>query len=404
MNARNSGYNRIRYILCFVVLPLIMLAAARVLDGSPVMLGPDARLYLSVADNYLATGHFIQNVRETGSYVVPFGVPLILTLLRSLSFSVGAILAVEYLLFGFSCLCLSGAEKDLGSSGFLAPVLYTLLFIRTDCLLNNIFIEDFFLPCLCALIRLLTIREMSDGKRLLWLNIFGFSCFAMRPVMIVVYLPVLGYTVYAAVKRRVSVLPAVLALLLPCLIMAGNAEINRRETGYRIFTENYSGADLYIANNPKARTTFFSAHELNEQIDETYYAVLDDPALDPTLKNQRLGSLARRWVLDNPGQYLKLCAGRFYSLFIAYWRGLLVIAFLGGIGTLRRRGRWRTLSIVLLCESLLLALLTSSGIIVGRYSLPLLPAASLHLSALMHWAVHRIAGEKGRPEDSPPHM
>lgn len=394
MRSGNPRNNRIPALLCFVILPLIMLAAALLLDGALVALGPDARLYLSVADNFLAAGHFIQNVREPLSFVVPFGMPLILTLFRALHLPVGAILAVQYALFGLSCWYLSKTERNLSGSGILAPGLFAILLIRTDCLLNNLFVEHYYLPCLCAILWLLTEPELPEKKRLMRLNIAGFAAFAIRPVLIVVYLPILGCTVYSALKKRIPFIAAVLAVALPCLVMAGNAAVNYRETGHWITTGNYTGGDMYIANNPKAQTIFYRARDLDEQVDETYHIVMDDPELDPTEKNALLGARARQWVLANPGQFLKNCAGRFYALFIGYWRGLLLIAFLGGVGFAYKSERWRRLSLACLGLGLLLSALTSMGLIVGRYSIPLLPTAALHLSAIAHWALRRLVKPK----------
>lgn len=72
-------------IFWFVVPQLAALLFCAV-QGTFVKLGPDAKLYYSIAENFRTTGHFIQTARDSALFVVPFGVPLILTILRLIVF------------------------------------------------------------------------------------------------------------------------------------------------------------------------------------------------------------------------------------------------------------------------------------------------------------------------------
>lgn len=69
-------------------------------SGTLYSLSPDGTLYLSVADNFWKTGHFIQSARpyESGM-IVPFGLPLILTFLRIIFRDIWGIVTVQYLIF-----------------------------------------------------------------------------------------------------------------------------------------------------------------------------------------------------------------------------------------------------------------------------------------------------------------
>ena len=80
MNGNNKLFrsrNVIRFLLCFF-LPAAMLLYERIRLGAIGNLTADAELYLSVADNFLNTGHFIQCIRWFPGFVVPPGMPLIL--------------------------------------------------------------------------------------------------------------------------------------------------------------------------------------------------------------------------------------------------------------------------------------------------------------------------------------
>ena len=124
-----------RMVFAFVLLPCVVLAAA-VLTHSAMGAGPDSRLYLSIADNFLSTGHFIQTARKAG-YVVPFGTPLILTILRFLRFDFKMILTFQYVLLGGSCWFLSLAERNLGGRGWISPALFTMSLVRTRVLYDS---------------------------------------------------------------------------------------------------------------------------------------------------------------------------------------------------------------------------------------------------------------------------
>lgn len=61
---------------------------------------PDGDLYLSVADNFWKTGHFIQTARPyEKDMIVPFGFPAILTVLKVIFRDNLGIVFVQYFIF-----------------------------------------------------------------------------------------------------------------------------------------------------------------------------------------------------------------------------------------------------------------------------------------------------------------
>ena len=75
---------RIDFRRCLAfLLPPLLLMLYQLLFSEYTSLYPDARLYLSIADNFLHTGHFIQTDRVGVEIVVPFAYPLYITLLRA---------------------------------------------------------------------------------------------------------------------------------------------------------------------------------------------------------------------------------------------------------------------------------------------------------------------------------
>ena len=73
---------RIDFRRCLAfLLPPLLLMLYQLLFSEYTSLYPDARLYLSIADNFLHTGHFIQTDRAGVEIVVPFAYPLYITCL-----------------------------------------------------------------------------------------------------------------------------------------------------------------------------------------------------------------------------------------------------------------------------------------------------------------------------------
>ena len=394
---KRSCKNWIRALFCLAVLPLCMAGFIRLSGAEMVNLGPDARVYLSIADNVLSTGHFIQTVRPAGSSVVPFGLPLILTVFRALGMGVPAILFAEYLIFGGTCWLLSQTEKDVLGGGWLSPLFFTVAMIRTHLLPNSILLEFYYLFLLAGILRTLADKKMPEGKRIVWLNALGFGAFCIRTVLSLVYLPILIYTICSSFRRRLRWKYTILLLTIPALVTAANTAINHRETGHWIVTANYAGSDIYLANNPHTRPTYFSSDAMPDFVSDEYFAIKDDPEMDPTEKDALYSSLAKQWIRENPGTFLRNTAGKFRLLFIHYWRKVLILCFLCAAAYIAWMSPHRKLSVTCLAINLLIAFVTSMGLVLGRYTIPVWPLASVHLAAGGHGALRllrRIAGER----------
>ena len=365
-------------IICFLGPIALMLAYNLLAYGFFADISPDARLYMSIADNFLSTGHFHETARG-GEYVVPFGFPLILTVFRLFRLDVNGIAAIQYLMLGGACLLLYKTEENLFGRGGIAPVVYVLMLVRIHLLTGYLYVEHYYLFLLAWMLWLLSNREMSPVKRILWLNAAGFGAFTIRTVLVAVYVPILIYTVFLWGKKRLPGRWMVLSLLIPGLLMGINTAVNHRETGHWIVTDNYSGADLYAANNPNTKTVHYNSSLLPDFVDGEYDAVQADTSLDFTEKNALLGDMAKQWARENPGAFLKNTAVKFISLFITYWKFLLIPAFLGAAAWIvQKRDR---LLLAVTAVGLLLAVVTSAGLIMGRYAAPVIPLAGLQYSA-----------------------
>ena len=338
----------------------------------------DGRLYLSVADNFLANGHFIQYVRWFPGFVVPPGLPLILLLLRVLRFTEPMIIGFQAILFGGACLLLAESERELFGRAGLSPLFYLLGYMRCRLLLGNIMVEHYYLFLMCLILWLILCA--GTRRKLLWLNLAGLFLLLTRPALSPVYLAVLGVTLISSWERRKPV-DAVAALLLPILALGLNLAINYRETGEIILLESYSGTDLYITACADAPVTI---EEGENYLDETRDAIYYDDNMTMAEKSSKLGSMAKVYVREHPGEYLWKSVRRFGVLFLKSY-GYLTLLPVGGavlMITHEERREKRSLQKGLLAMNILLAALTSVGIPEIRYTAVIWPLAALHFAAL----------------------
>lgn len=369
-----------RELVCFLAPIALMLAYDLAVYGDLARLSPDAELYLSIADNFLTTGHFHETARG-GQYVVPFGLPLIFTLFRAVKLGLGGIVFIQYLMLGTTCLLLYRTEVNLFGKGGVAPWIYVGMLVRLDLSCGYLFVEHYYLLCLVWMTYLLSCRDMPEEKRLILLNTAGFCSFAIRSVLFLVYLPILVYTLARCLRKKVR--PGVMALLvlIPCLLLGVNMAANHRETGYWLLTDNYGGEDLYTANNPCTLMEHYTTDQRPRFVGEEYFAVQNDPSLDFTGRNAVYAGLARDWILAHPGQFLKNTAVKFIHLFVGYWKFLLLPALAAAVWWIcGKKDGWGPL-LIISGAGLLLAAATSVGLMLGRYTAVVLPAAALQYSA-----------------------
>lgn len=375
-------------VAVFAFPPLLVLLYEYVRLGRIGNMTADGQLYLSIADNFLKTGHFIQTARWFKGLVVPPVVPAVLTLLRFLHFSEEMIIAFQALLFGLSCLLLFDTECRLFGRCGLAPIVYTLAYLRCRLLLGNILVEHYYLFFLCLLIWIL-MKELPLSRKTVWMNLVGVMLFLSRPALIPVYLAILIWTIHYSCKEKHIVI-GIFALFLPILCLSLNLAVNYRETGEIIPLESYSGTDLYVTACQNAPVT------QNEGIlffDETRDRIFNDQEMTMSEKSAALNQLARSFIRHHPCEYLSKTFQRCYELFLkAYWF-MTVIPIAGGLLLCQMKGmktKRRLVHKVLLTLNLFLALMTSFGIPEVRYTAVIWPLAAVHTAAAGWFVFVRI--------------
>ena len=341
---------------------------------------PDARVYISIADNFVSTGHFIQTQRNVSGLVVPPGLPAILTVFRLLHFSDWMIISVQILMFGACNIMLYETECKINGYGIWAPIIYTMAYMRCWICLGLFLVEHYYLFLLCLAIWVMY-REYNENRKLWLLNMIGLAMVLIRPLLSTVYITILGYTLWRGTKKENKTL-VIFSLLLPFFVFTLNVAVNYRETGEIILLENYSASDMYTASRLGSPIHIEEAQHFP---DEVYLSIVNNESLTASEKNEIFKKLTKENLRDHFWTYLKNGILRGHELFFKAYAWSTIYTLAGGIMLAheeRKQKKWR--ATVMLLLTMLIAVLSSFGVSECRYSIVIWPMASIHGAYITH--------------------
>lgn len=341
---------------------------------------PDARVYISIADNFVSTGHFIQTERNVSGLVVPPGLPAILTVFRLLHFSDWMIISVQILMFGACNIMLYETECKINGYGIWAPIIYTMAYMRCWICLGLFLVEHYYLFLLCLAIWVMY-REYNENRKLWLLNMIGLAMVLIRPLLSTVYITILGYTLWRGTKKENKTL-VIFSLLLPLFVFTLNVAVNYRETGEIILLENYSASDMYTASRLGSPIHIEEAQHFP---DEVYLSIVNNESLTASEKNEIFKKLTKENLRDHFWTYLKNGILRGHELFFKAYAWSTIYTLAGGIMLAheeRKQKKWR--ATVMLLLTMLIAVLSSFGVSECRYSIVIWPMASIHGAYITH--------------------
>ena len=374
------------YALLMTVPAILMLKFESYQMGELCRQPPDARLYLSIADNFLSTGHFIQTDRPVAGLVVPPGLPMILVLFRLLHFSVWIIMAVQTVMFGICNILLYETARKICSRGIWAPVIYTMAYLRCWIKLGVVLVEHYYLFLICLAVWVVY-KDYGERKKIILLNLIGLAMLLTRPLLSPVYLTILGYTLWWCGKNRRQTMLFAL-LLLPISVFVLNILVNYRETGEFIFLENYSGSDMYTASRLDAPVYVEDAADF---MDETYIKIDTDETLTMQQKNKIFRQLALENIKNHPDHFLLNGLLRGHELFMKLYAWATLYTLAGGILLARKEKRdGNVRAAVMLALTIFLAVISSFGVPEARYSMIIWPMASVHGAYITNLILDRL--------------
>ncbi len=378
-------------ILVFVFAVAMTVGLSLSAEHSIVYHNGDSPLYISIADNFLDNGHFIQTHRDRfENFVVPPGYPAILTAIRLFSRNDAAIAIVQYILFGFSSVLLYCAERNLfGNIGGLSVIMYCLLLRHVHyCGPGGVLTETWYISVIILCIWLLSRPDIPRNSPLSVAYVASFIGVLIRPLLSILFFAVAAYMLVLAVKKEYSIARFAAMAVVCVLIVGANVAVNYRETGHYIVFEDYAGISVYLANNDVVKENGYDYSKSEyDYADEQFYEIYNNKDLDYYEVNEQLSALGNKYILTHPLTTLKNIVVKFWYLFFSYWYYIAFVAAAGAFFAYRRNKEKAKLYTVLLAFSLVFAVITSMGNPSSRYSYILLPTYTIFMAA----AVETIA-------------
>ena len=245
----------------------------------------DGNLYISVAENFIHNGHFIQTARPYEvNFVVPPGLPLILTLVLGLTYTTSTVIVLQYILFGWTAVLLTRVSEWLYPTRYnriLIPVLFLSgAFYIGQPNPGTVLTEIYTIFLLSLAAYFLFHPSLSDSRKVTLLLPTLFYAYLVRPVAAGALVIGLAVAVYMAFRKRYSIKRLAVLLLAFAVFMGGNLLVNRRETGYWILLEDYGAIPTYQANNSNTKTSAYSSNLIEEFSDDYFMDVYFDDSLD----------------------------------------------------------------------------------------------------------------------------
>ena len=453
-NNLHSKQTKWAYRLCFLLAFLCAgyaIARVNIAAGDTIYLqSDDGDLYLSIARNMLEHAHFIQTARPIANFVVPPGLPFITTVVLFLTgglseFSVQAgfgdyavgtagpdmlgVLLFQYFVYGaaaglMAVSALKLAENGLGAMqngvfawqknggksavpkalpwilailiGLAVPAAYVWCSVQIRHPNPGFILTESYTVCLIALIVWLVVSGADPRKT----TAAAFILTLFRPACSPLFLAALLWTVVRAIRDRVTRPPVhkrihLYSIFVMVAVFVGvlgiNTAVNWLETGHAIVLEDYGNLDVYLANNEVAPADWYHSGKVPQFASPRYHAILADPALTRYEQNEQAGEALREYVAANMETVLHNAGVRFYKLFFETW-GPVWVAFLAcfALQMVLKGLRWQQ-KVYLAAAAVILSVMPAFGLLVARYSAPMLPLFIVLIIGTAGWLVCLLA-------------
>jgi 4-amino-4-deoxy-L-arabinose transferase-like glycosyltransferase len=364
-------------------------------NGSFTNITPDGQLYYNLAQN-LVSGQGLINTIRIEEIIVPPLFAIILAPFAWLFDSELPFFIFQYILYGLNAVGTAYIVYYLfknrlaawvtGLAYAVQPVLYSNgpQFLLTE----TIFIS-FILVTIWLLVRWI---EEKGNMRIggLLITVVGFSIL-FRPHLLfllgIIFLLILFF--YWKFKQTLWTL---LLLLIPVGLLAINGAYNQSVQGEFVTLENYSGQNLYIANNPETDVRFYATPMLEEFV-EPYYFTLKDETL--SVRSEKLKERAVSYIVGEPVETIE----RMIKKMILFFKPLglidgvtIMLSILGLIlAFIFDRKRWLTHTVIFLFILGFVGL-TTLGLLVGgqRYRAPLIPVYLIYIGYFVSFVYSKV--------------
>lgn len=340
---------------------------------------PDGTLYLSVAQNFIDTGHFIQTARPYEiEMIVPFGLPLIFSLIYGITRNVYGILLVQYLLYG---IC-GGYIFKIGyslSKNVIIGLIGWIVFLTNKLILTEgnphyLLTEAWTIPLITLFIYYCLIEERPAVMLLA-----GYFIWIIRPLYWPLFLLSIVKCITHADLHNIGKYIGIFVCMAGLLLI--NVASNYRETKEFICFENYTGIALYQANNPSTKTTGYYSERAKEFVapSDTFWDIYHS-RMPESEKNRLYLHMAKEWIMSHKVEFLENTFKKFNTMYLRkplIFLVELLYFIIAGLATNARSIR------ILWIVFLLISLQTSIGLAMGRYTIFTIPFYILSVMGIL---------------------
>jgi hypothetical protein len=349
---------------------------------------PDGLLYYNMAENLLKGNGLINQIRVE-EIIVPPLFAVILAPFALLFDTETPFFIFQYVLYGLNAVLTSFIAKKFFNS-YSAAVVVGLFYGIQPVLFRNgpqfLLTETIFITL--TLISVLLLKKWidldGDTKTAGWLITFISITLLFRPHLIFMFVLIGMLVIFFAIKNKKTLI-IILFAVIPLALLYLNGIYNKNLHGEFVTLENYSGQNMYIANNPESKVAFY-ATTIQEQFVEPYYYTLADKSLSEKssiLKKRVLG-----YMIDRPVEVVE----RTVKKMILFFKPLdkvdlvsIVLSLTGLITAIVFDKKRRVLHFSMLIYMIGFTSLTSLGLLIGgqRYRAPLAPVYLLYIGYLV---------------------
>ncbi|MFC0187318.1 glycosyltransferase family 39 protein [Fictibacillus aquaticus] len=365
--------------LAFLI-PILAYVLFSLIKGVPLMtITPDGELYKNLAENWL-NGTGLKNTIRQENVIVPPLFPLVIGLILYVFRDISYVFLLQFILLGLTgvviyrvCVLLFGSRM----AGTLAVVLFSLHPVMLNNGPGKLLTETaytFFVAVIAYLgVRVLMKRNIVVSAAL-FILLFSLSLM-MRPHLLFLLPLVIGYLIFEAYKKRMKWQLPLLAVVLPAVMIASNYMYNVKVHNKPVMFENYSGMNLYIANNPETKVQFYSSSTVDQFVGDEFFKYKNT---ELTKKSAVLKEKAVDYILEEPGDFFVRTIQKMNLFFqgISRFDTGLTLLFLAGYAVACIRLKYvRPALVVIGLYVLYFAVLSSVGLLVStqRYRLPIIP-------------------------------
>lgn len=349
---------------------------------------PDGLLYYNMAENLLKGNGLINQVRIEG-IIVP---PLFAVILAPFAFlfdSEAPFFIFQYVLYGLNAVFTAFMAKKFFNSYFVALVVGLLYGIQPVLFRNGpqyLLTETIFITLI--LISVLLLKKWIDSggaiKNAGWLITFISLTLLFRPHLLFMFVLIGMLVLFFAIKDKKKLVIIVFATI-PIVVLSINGLYNKSLHGEFVTLENYSGQNMYIANNPESKVAFY-ATTIQDQFVEPYYFTLTDKTLSE--KSTLLKKRALNYIVDEPVDTLKRTVGKMMLFFKPLDKIDLLsilLSMTGLVAAILFDKKRRVLHISMLIYMIGFTSLTALGLLIGgqRYRAPLTPVYLIYSGYLV---------------------